>query len=148
MFKLFLIRRLSNKKKSSNLLFCKLQLKSVQTTAEVCADYTCSLYRLRWGFENRKGIVCFSFAYLETFGCKNKRLPDGLQNNKFYLSFCGALQNALIARHWDWRHREFTCVNDQAWISKITQRVPYYEMVSDKERVAWSLSWLLKTIQL
>ena len=27
--------------------FCKLQLKSVQTTAEVCADYTCSLHRLR-----------------------------------------------------------------------------------------------------
>ena len=41
-----------------------------------------------------------------------------------------ALQNAVIARHRDWGRREFTHVNDQAWMSKITQRVPYYAMVS------------------
>ena len=34
-----------------------------------------------------KGLVCF------------KRPLDGLQKDKFYLSFCGALQNAVIARH-------------------------------------------------
>ena len=55
---------------------------------------------------------------------------DGLIKYKFYLFFCGALQNAVIARHWDWRRREFTLVNDQAWMSKITRRVPYYAMVS------------------
>ena len=50
----------------------------------------------------------------------------------FYLFFCGALQNAVITRHWDWRRREFTLVNDGAWMSKITQRVPYYAIVSPK----------------
>ena len=54
----------------------------------------------------------------------------GLQKDKFHLFFGGALQNAVIARHWDWRYREFTLVNDQAWMSIITQRVPYYAMVS------------------
>ena len=44
----------------------------------------------------------------------------GLQKDKFYLFFCGALQNGVIARHWDWGRREFTHVNDQAWMSKIT----------------------------
>ena len=32
---------------SLHIPFWKLQLKSVQTTAEVCTDYTCSLHRLR-----------------------------------------------------------------------------------------------------
>ena len=57
----------------------------------------------------------------------------GLQKDKFCLFFCWALQNAVIARHWDWRCREFTPVNDQAWMSKITQRVPYYAMVFLRE---------------
>ena len=48
---------------------CKLQLKSVQTTAEVCADYTCSLYRLRRGFDFRKRTLCSGQAH---------------QNNKVY----------------------------------------------------------------
>ena len=42
--------------------FCKLQLKSVQTTAEVCTDYTCSLHRLRRGFNFRKGRGYFLFV--------------------------------------------------------------------------------------
>ena len=60
----------------------------------------------------------------------NMRPLGGLQKGKFYLFFCEALQNGVIARHWDWGHREFTHVNDQARMSKITQRVPYYAMVS------------------
>ena len=32
---------------SLHIPFWRLQLKSVQTTAEVCTDYTCSLHRLR-----------------------------------------------------------------------------------------------------
>jgi len=38
------------------------------------------------------------------------RPPDGLLKDKFYLFFCGALQNAAFARHWDWGRREFTLV--------------------------------------
>ena len=34
--------------------FWRLQLKSVQTSAVVCTDYTCSLHRLRRGFDFRK----------------------------------------------------------------------------------------------
>ena len=34
--------------------FCRLQLKSVQTTRVVCTNFSRSLYRLRRGFENRK----------------------------------------------------------------------------------------------
>ena len=58
-----------------------------------------------------------------------ERPYNGLQKDKFYLFFCGALQNAVIARHWDWRRREFTHVNNGAWMSKITQRVPHNAMV-------------------
>ena len=47
--------------------FCKLQLKSAQTTAEVCTDYTCSLHRLRRGFNFRKRSVYFSRAFVQTF---------------------------------------------------------------------------------
>ena len=47
-----------------------------------------------------------------------------------YLPFGEILQNAVIARHWDWGRREFTLVNDQARMSIITQRVPYYAMIS------------------
>ena len=64
----------------------------------------------------------------QTQNFRIKRPPSGLQKDKFYLFFCGALQNAAFARHWDWRRREFTYVNDQAWMSKITQRVPCYTM--------------------
>ena len=32
-------------------------------------------------------------------GTIKTRPPDGLQKDKFYLFFCGALQNAVIARH-------------------------------------------------
>ena len=44
--------------------FWRLQLKSVQTSAVVCADYTCSLHRLRRGFEFRKlkhNFMCAKF---------------------------------------------------------------------------------------
>ena len=34
--------------------FCRLKLKSVQTTRVVCTNFSRSLYRLRRGFENRK----------------------------------------------------------------------------------------------
>ena len=64
-----------------------------------------------------------------------KRPCNGLPKDKFYLSFGGALQNAVIARHWDWGHREFTHVNDQVWMSIITQRVPCYAMVSWNEHI-------------
>jgi len=40
--------------KSVRVPFWRLQLKSVQTSAVVCADCTCSLHRLRRGFEFRK----------------------------------------------------------------------------------------------
>ena len=30
---------------------------------------------------------------------RKKRPCNGLKKDKFYLSFCGALQNAVIARH-------------------------------------------------
>ena len=40
--------------------FWRLQLKSVQTSAVVCTDYTCSLHRLRRGFEFRKRTYWFS----------------------------------------------------------------------------------------
>ena len=42
--------------------FCKLQLKSVQTSAVVCTDYTCSLHRLRRGFNFRKCRGYFLFV--------------------------------------------------------------------------------------
>ena len=45
----------------------KTTAKSVQTTAEVCADYTCSLYRLRRGLQNRKGTLYFYLAYMRLF---------------------------------------------------------------------------------
>ena len=45
----------------------KTSAKSVQTSAVVCTDYTCSLHRLRRGFENRKAIVYFAFAVLDVF---------------------------------------------------------------------------------
>ena len=48
----------------------------------------------------------------QTQNFRIKKPPSGLPKDKFYLSFCGALQNAVIARHWDWRRREFTLVND------------------------------------
>ena len=34
-----------------------------------------------------------------TEGKTNLRPCNGLKKNKFYLFFCGALQNAVIARH-------------------------------------------------
>ena len=34
------------------------------TLGEVCTDYTCSLHKLRRGFENRKRKHCFYFVYL------------------------------------------------------------------------------------
>ena len=46
---------------SLHIPFWRLQLKSVQTTAEVCTDYTCSLHRLRrvLNFSARtQGSVC------------------------------------------------------------------------------------------
>ena len=52
---------------SSSWIKWKLQLKSVQTSAVVCTDYTCSLHRLRRGFENRKRIGYFAFAVLDVF---------------------------------------------------------------------------------
>ena len=64
----------------------------MQTTRVVCTDFA---EVLRIG----KALSVFLFAYLETFGYRNKRLSEGLQKDKFYLSFCGALQNAVIARH-------------------------------------------------
>ena len=45
-------------------MFWRLQLKSVQTTAEVRTDYTCSLHRLRRGFKFRKRMTYFAFVYL------------------------------------------------------------------------------------
>ena len=42
--------------------FWRLQLKSVQTSAVVCTDYTCSLHRLRRGFEFRKRKHIFMCA--------------------------------------------------------------------------------------
>ena len=53
-----------NKKLHINVSICRLQLKSVQTTAEVCTDYTCSLHRLRRGFKFRKRMIYFAFVYL------------------------------------------------------------------------------------
>ena len=47
--------------------FCKLQLKSVQTTAEVCTDFSRSLHKLRRGFENRKCNSYFFLVYLGIF---------------------------------------------------------------------------------
>ena len=44
------------------LLILETTAKSVQTTAEVCADYTCSLYRLRRGFEFRKASIYLPLA--------------------------------------------------------------------------------------
>ena len=41
------IRLVTNYKSYTYRVICRLQLKSVQTTAEVCTDYTCSLHRLR-----------------------------------------------------------------------------------------------------
>ena len=66
----------------------------------------------------------------QTQNFRIKKPPSSLPKDKYYLFFCGALQNVVIARHWDWGHREFTLVNDQARMSKITQRVPYYAMVT------------------
>ena len=40
-------RIVTNYKSHTYRVICRLQLKSVQTTAEVCTDYTCSLHRLR-----------------------------------------------------------------------------------------------------
>ena len=40
-------RLVTNYKSYTYRVICRLQLKSVQTTAEVCTDYTCSLHRLR-----------------------------------------------------------------------------------------------------
>ena len=51
--------------------FCKLQLKSVQTTAEVYTDYTCSLHRLRRGFNFRKGRGYFLFVNETVSMCIN-----------------------------------------------------------------------------
>ena len=82
------------------------------------------------------------------------RPPDGLQKDKFHLFFCGALQNGVIARHWDWRRREFTLVNDQAWMSIITQRVPRYTMFHSGEMSTFDtinlkyfqIKWVLQQI--
>ena len=41
--------------------------KILETSAVVCADYTCSLHRLLRGFENRKRIGYFAFAVLDVF---------------------------------------------------------------------------------
>ena len=38
--------------------------------------------------------------------------PTISKRTSFYLFFWEALQNAVIARHWDWRRREFTLIND------------------------------------
>ena len=54
--------------------FWRLQLKSVQTTAEVCTDYTCSLHRLRRGFENRKLSLCFCLVNQRNFNVWNETL--------------------------------------------------------------------------
>ena len=43
------------------------QLKSVQTSAVVCTNFSCSLYRLRRGFENRKCNSYFFLVYLGIF---------------------------------------------------------------------------------
>ena len=43
------------------------QLKSVQTSAVVCTNFSCSLYRLRRGFENRKCNSYFFLVYLGVF---------------------------------------------------------------------------------
>ena len=43
------------------------QLKSVQTSAVVCTNFSCSLYRLRRGFENRKCNSYFFLVYLDIF---------------------------------------------------------------------------------
>ena len=45
------------------------QLKSVQTSAVVCTNFSRSLYRLRRGFENRKHNFCFSLVCLGIFIC-------------------------------------------------------------------------------
>ena len=45
------------------------QLKAVQTSAEVCADYGWSLYRLRRGLQSRKRRLYFFPLFIRKFQC-------------------------------------------------------------------------------
>ena len=69
-------------KPSVHLLFCKLQLESVQTTAEVCTDYTCSLHRLRRSLKIRKLSLHFIFTLTKTLvACSQNKDIEYISHN-------------------------------------------------------------------
>ena len=107
----------------------RLRLKFEETTRVVCTDYSWSLQKV---LRTYKFNCVYSLKYLRV------SIIVSVRTYNWHLTRMnvGALQNAVIARHWDWRRREFTLVNDGAWMPIITQRVPHYAMVSKYQFVS------------
>ena len=82
--------------------FWRLQLKSVQTSAVVCTDYTCSLHRLRRGFEFRKCKLIFMCAKYRMSKLNSRIYTHRDCDQESHTSFCQGFphQNKPIIDWW------------------------------------------------